>query len=78
MGLETMGDYILCRTVHTAPGSGMGLDLLSPIVPVLFPVPFPCSVNVPLLLVCSRKRLKSNCNVLAYLIHNINSFRVLK
>ena len=52
-GQGTMGYYILCRTVHTASGPGMGPDQLSPIVPVLFPVPvpvlFPCSVNVPLI-----------------------------
>ena len=52
----TMGYYTLCRTVYTTPGPGMGLDPLSPIVPVPFPVlvplPFPCSVNVPLFLNC--------------------------
>ena len=51
MGLEAMGYYIICITVHTALGLKMGLDPLSPIVPVLFPVPVPfsflCSVNVP-------------------------------
>ena len=50
MGLGTMDYNILCRTVHTAPGPGRGPDLLSPIVPVQFPVPVPlpvsCSVNV--------------------------------
>ena len=52
VGPGTMGYHIrvLCRTVHTAPGPGTGVDPLSPIVPVPFPVPvsFPCSVNVPL------------------------------
>ena len=50
-GVGTMVYYNLCRTVHTAPGPGMGADPLSPIVSVQFPVPvlfpFPCSVNVP-------------------------------
>ena len=50
-GLGTMGYYILCRTVHAAPGPGIGPDLLSPIVLVPFtvpvPVPFPCNVSVP-------------------------------
>ena len=52
MGVGTMGYYISCRTVHTAPGPGMEPDPLSPIVPVPFPVPvaypFPSSVNMPL------------------------------
>ena len=54
MGPETMGYYVLCRIVHTAPGRGTEPDPLSPIVPVRFPVPvpfpfpfpFPCRVNV--------------------------------
>ena len=37
MGMGTMGYYILCRTVHTALGLGLGPDPLSPIVPVPFP-----------------------------------------
>ena len=48
-GIGTMGYYILCRTVHTAPEPGTGPDPLSPIVPVTFPVPVPfpfsCSVK---------------------------------
>ena len=49
MGLGTKGYYILCRTVHTAPGPGMEPDPLFPIVTVSYPVPlpFPCSVDVP-------------------------------
>ena len=49
-GPGTMGYYILCRTVHTAPGRGIGPDPLSSIVPVQLPVPVPFarSVNVSL------------------------------
>ena len=51
IGPGTMGYYILCRTVHTAPGPGMVPHPLSPIMPVQFhvpvPVSFPCSVNKP-------------------------------
>ena len=49
---ELMGSNILYRTVHIAPGPGMGRDPLSSIVlipfPVPVPVPVPCSVNEPL------------------------------
>ena len=45
-GAGTMGYCILCRTVHTAKGPGIGPDPLSPIVPVPVPVPIPFSCNV--------------------------------
>ena len=49
---ELMGSNILHRTVHIAPGPGIGWDPLSSIVlipfPVPVPVPVPCSVNEPL------------------------------
>ena len=47
-GLGTMGYYILCRTVHIAPGPGMWPDPLSPFVSVLSRSRCPWSVNVPL------------------------------
>ena len=36
IGLGTMGYHILCRTVHTAQGPGMGPNPLSRIVSVPF------------------------------------------
>ena len=54
-GPGLMSPNILHRNVHTGPRQEQEPGPLSPIVPVPFPVPLPCSVNKPL---CKEKQSK--------------------